>query len=96
MTVRNISFATSPNVYGTADFGNHLATTLTIAIDLAFPTTEVSFALFNGETFNQSYLINAFNGSSVVATQTLTNVAPNFNSGYGPTVKVKLPLEFTV
>jgi hypothetical protein len=78
-----ISFATKPNVYGSADFGNHLSNTLTITIDPAFLTTEVSFALFNGETFNQSYTVNAFNGTSLVANQTLTNVAPNFNSGYG-------------
>jgi hypothetical protein len=78
-----ISFATIPNVYGSADFGNHLATALTIAIDPAFATTEVSFALFNGETFNQSYTIDAFNGASLVGSQTLANVAPNFNSGYG-------------
>ena len=78
-----ISFATVPNVYGSADFGNHLSNALTIAIDPAFTTTEVSFALFNGETFNQSYSIDAFNGTNLVANQTLTNVAPNFNSGYG-------------
>lgn len=78
-----ISFATPPNVYGSADFGNHLSRTLSIAVDPAFQTAEVSFALFNGETFNQSYVVNAFNGASMVASQTLTNVAPNFNSGYG-------------
>jgi hypothetical protein len=78
-----ISFATVPNVYGTADFGNRLATALTISIDPAFTTTEVSFALFNGETFNQSYSVDAFNGATMVANQLLTNVAPNFNSGYG-------------
>ena len=78
-----IAFATTPNVYGTADFGNHLSTSLTISINPAFATTEVSFALFNGETFNQSYIVNAFNGTSLVASQTLTNVAPNFNAGYG-------------
>ena len=78
-----ISFATVPNVYGTANFGNSLSETLSIAIDPAFSTTEVSFALFNGETFNQSYAVSAFNGSSLVANQTLMSVAPNFNSGYG-------------
>ena len=78
-----ISAATPPNVYGTADFGNGLSRTLSIAIDPAFATTEVSFALFNGETFNQTYSVQAFNGASLVASQTLTNVAPNFNSGYG-------------
>ena len=78
-----IAFATKPNVYGTANFGNRLSKAITIAIDPAFTTTEVSFALFNGETFNQSYTVNAFNGASLVANQTLNNIAPNFNSGFG-------------
>lgn len=78
-----ISFASSPNVYGTADFGNNLARTLSIDIRPGFVTTEVSFALFNGETFAQSYTARAFDGNSLVASQTLSNVAPNFNSGYG-------------
>jgi hypothetical protein len=77
-----IQFATGPNVYGTANFGNGLSTTLTVNINPAFTTTEVSFALFNGETFNQSYLVNAYNGASLVASQTSANVLPNFNSGY--------------
>ncbi len=78
-----ISFATAPNVYGTADFGNRLGRELTISIDPQFSTTEVSFALFNGEVFAQSYVVNAFNGSSLVASQTLANLSPNFNAGYG-------------
>jgi hypothetical protein len=78
-----ISFATVPNVYGSANFGNQLSSALTITINPAFSTTEVSFALFNGETFNQSYTVDAFNGASLVTSQTLANVAPNFNSGYG-------------
>lgn len=77
-----IAFASAPNVYGTADFGNRLAKQLTIDINPAYMTTEVSFALFNGETFSQSYVVNAYNGSAVVASQTLSNIAPNFNSGY--------------
>ena len=78
-----IAFATVPNVYGTADFGNRLARDLTIDINPSFLTTEVSFALFNGETFNQTYSVNAFTGATLVGNQTLTNMAPNFNSGYG-------------
>lgn len=78
-----ISFASSPNVYGTADFGNGLSRTLTIDLNPAHHVSQVSFALFNGETFNQSYQVDAFNGTSLVATQTLASVAPNFNSGYG-------------
>jgi hypothetical protein len=78
-----ISFATVPNVYGSADFGNGLSEIVTISIDPAFTTTEVSFALFNGETFGQSYAVDAFNGTTLVASQMLNSIAPNFNSGYG-------------
>lgn len=80
-----ISFATPPNVYGTANFGNGLPEQLSIAIDPAFIATEVSFALFNGETFFQTYSVDAFKGTNTVpvAHQTLTSLPPNFNSGYG-------------
>ena len=78
-----IAFATAPNVYGTADFGNSLAKSLTISIDPAFTTTEVSFALFNGETFNQGYKVDAFNGANLVTSQTIATILPNFNAGYG-------------
>ncbi len=78
-----IAFATAPNVYGTANFGNGLSKTLTMDIDPAFTTTEVSFALFNGETFAQSYTVDAYNGTTLVASQTLSNLAANFQSGYG-------------
>ena len=78
-----IAFASSPNVYGTADFGNGLSRTLTIDLNSSNQVNQVSFALFNGETFNQTYQVDAFNGTALVATQTLTSVAPNFNSGYG-------------
>lgn len=78
-----ISFASAPNVYGTANFGNNLARTLTIDINASFVTNQVSFALFNGETFSQSYTSRAYDGANLLASQTLVNVAPNFNSGYG-------------
>ena len=78
-----IAFATKPNVYGSADFGNGLSKSISINVNPTFATTEVSFALFNGETFNQSYTVNAFNGATLVANQTLNSLAPNFNSGYG-------------
>ena len=78
-----IAFATVPNVYGIADFGNGVSNTMTITTDPGFATTEVSYALFNGETFNQSYSVQALNGASLVASQTLNSIAPNFNSGYG-------------
>lgn len=79
-----IAFASSPNVYGTANFGDlSLLPTLSISINPNIFTQEVSFALFNGETFTQSYTVEAFSGNTSVATQTLNNVAANFSSGFG-------------
>jgi len=83
-----IAFATAPNVYGTADFGVGLSKTLNIAVKPGFQTNEVSFALFNGETFAQTYQAFAFDGSTLVASQTLPSLAANFNSGWG-TVDLK-------
>jgi hypothetical protein len=83
-----IAYATAPNVYGTADFGVSLSKTLNIAVNPGFQTTEVSFALFNGETFAQTYQAFAYNGSTLVASQTLSSLAANFNSGWG-TVDLK-------
>jgi hypothetical protein len=77
------SFGTAPNVYGTADFGTSLSSTLTITISSLFPTTEVSFPLFNGETSAQSYVVTAFNGATIVATQNLLNLPSNGSSGFG-------------
>lgn len=78
-----ISFASAPNVYGTADFGIGLSPTIDININPGFLTNRVSFALFNGETFAQSYRATAYDGANVVGSQVLSNVAANFNSGYG-------------
>jgi len=77
-----IAYATAPNVYATADFGNGLSQDLTITVDNAFATTEVSFALFNGETVTRSYEAQAFSGSTMVASQSL-DIAGNGQSGYG-------------
>jgi len=77
-------FATPPNTYGTAGFADpSLSSTLMIALDPAFGTVdEVSFPVFNGATQLESYMINAFDGATLVATQTLSNIASNLNSGF--------------
>jgi hypothetical protein len=77
-----IVFATAPNVYGTADFGNGLSETLSVAINPSVTINEVSFALFNG-TSQQSYVATAFNGGSQVSSQTLNNVPSNNSQGFG-------------
>jgi hypothetical protein len=78
------SFGTPPNVYGTAGFGDNLSSTLTIAFNSAFGNVdEVSFPLFNGSTSTESYVVDAFDGVTMVGSQTLSNVASNGSSGFG-------------
>ena len=78
-----IIYATAPNVYGTASADGSLLNTLTISVDPSFTADEVSFALFNGETVVESYVVDAYSGSTLVASQSLSNLPSNFNSGYG-------------
>ena len=52
-------------------------------MDPAFSATEISFPVFNGETFVQSYVVTAFDGATQVAQQNLLNLAPNTSSGFG-------------
>jgi hypothetical protein len=76
------SFATPPNIYATAGFGG-LSSTLTIALNPAFGTVdEVSFPLFNGATQLETYIVNAFDGATLVATQTFSNIPANTASGF--------------
>ncbi|MEI9815153.1 MAG: PEP-CTERM sorting domain-containing protein [Acidobacteriota bacterium] len=78
------SFATSPNIYATAGFGSGLSSTLSIFINPAFGNVnEVSFPVFNGATQPVSYVVTAYNGASVVGTQTFTNLPANTASGFG-------------
>jgi hypothetical protein len=77
------SFATPPNVYGTAGFGDSLSSTLTITFDPAFSVDEVSFPILNGSTQAESYVVDAFNGATLIGTQTLSDVASNGSSGFG-------------
>jgi hypothetical protein len=79
------AFGTPPNIYGTAGFGDNLSPTLTMAFNSAFPVTQVSFPVFNGATIAESYLIDAYNGAAVVASQTLSNLPSNTSGGYAIT-----------
>jgi hypothetical protein len=76
-------FATPPNVYATAGFGTTPSSTITIAIDPAFSADEVSFPLFNGSTQTESYEADAFDGATLVASQILSDLPSNLNSGFG-------------
>lgn len=78
-----ITFASSPNVYGTADFGNSLSSTLNINFNsTALNTDHVSFALFNGETTAQSYIVTTTFADETTATTQFNNIAANWQSGY--------------
>jgi hypothetical protein len=77
-----LQYGTPPNAYGTAGFADNLSSVLTIAISPTFSTDEVSFALLNGATIPSDYLVDAYDGSTLVATQSFLNVAANSSSGF--------------
>ena len=71
-------FATSPNLYGTCSCAGLETLTITIT---SFPTTEVSFPVFNGQTFTQGYTVTAFDASNaIIGSQDLANVPSNGSS----------------
>jgi hypothetical protein len=78
------AFASGANVYGTANFTVYGLNNL-LSISTNNPTTapvnEVSFALFNGETFTESYNISVTTSDAVYNT-TISNIASNWQSGY--------------
>lgn len=77
-----IIYATPPNVYGTASGFAGYSETLTITVDPSASISEVSFPVFNGETFTQSYTVTAFDGVTQVAQEDLLNLPDNSSSGY--------------
>jgi hypothetical protein len=78
------SFATSPNVYGTCSCVSSMLADLTTTIDPSFPTSEVSFPLFNGLTTSQSYTVAAYDSSNNLLTSlNFPNIPSNQTSnGY--------------
>jgi hypothetical protein len=78
------SFETPPNVYATAGFDSSLSSTLTLTFNPSFGTvTEVSFPVINGDTVPESYIATAFDGSTAVGSQTLSDLAANSGGGFG-------------
>jgi hypothetical protein len=78
-----LGFATPPNTYGTAGFGDpSLSSTLTISVDPSFTVGEVSFALLNGATVSTDYLVDAYDGATLLASQSFLGVPSNGDSGY--------------
>jgi autotransporter-associated beta strand protein len=83
------AYVTPPNAYGTAKTGvgspnptNPLQSALTIAIDPSYSVNQVSLPVFNGAPVVLSYQVNAYSGSTMVASQTLNNI-PAFNASDG-------------
>lgn len=85
-----IVYATPPNVYGTAATSASLGLTadpsllqtLTITMNPSFATGEVSFLVLNGETETSSFVADAYDGTTLVATQAINSVASNEAEGY--------------
>jgi len=75
-------FATAPNIYGTAWFGDNLLETMTITINPSFPTSEVSFSLFNGVIPSQAYTVSAFNASDTLLISHQYVIPGNGNTGF--------------
>jgi hypothetical protein len=67
-----------PNTYATANFGDAtLQSSLTISLSGLINGTTVAGTLFNGQTFVETYIVEAFSGVTLVGTQTLTNLPAN-------------------
>ena len=75
-------FATAPNIYGTAWFGDNLLETMTITINPSFPTSEVSFSLFNGVIPSQTYTVSAFNASDMLLISHQYMIPGNGTTGF--------------
>ncbi len=77
-----ITYATLPNMYGTAGTADccGYSETLTITVDPTFAATEISFLILNGFDV-QSYVATAYDGANQVAQQTFA-LAPSHKPSY--------------
>jgi hypothetical protein len=84
-----LSFGTPPNVYATASTSvipkasPTLDSSVTVTIAPTFTVDEISFPLFNGMQAVESYTIDAFDGSTQVGQEVLSDLATNNSSGHG-------------
>jgi hypothetical protein len=68
----------SPNTYGTADFGDpSLLPAITLNLPAAELVTLVTGVLFNGQPVPESYTLTAFSGINQVGSNSFTNVQAN-------------------
>jgi len=78
-----VTLLTPPNVYATSGFGDGLDSTITITMNPSFLVTDVSFPLYNAATSPESYVVDAYDGTTLVASQTLTNIPGTLQLGTG-------------
>jgi hypothetical protein len=76
---------TPPNLYGTTDVADpSLLSTITLTLPSAEDIVSVSGVLFNGQPITEDYVVNAFSGATLVATNAFASMAPDFStSGFG-------------
>jgi hypothetical protein len=75
---------TPPNLYGTVDFADpSLLSTITLTLPSAEDIVSVTGVLFNGQPIPENYVVNAFSGASLVATNTFTMAAVSSTSAFG-------------
>jgi hypothetical protein len=68
----------APNAYGTADFADpSLLSTITLTLPSAEDITSVTGVLFNGQTFAENYVVDAFSGATLVAQDIFNGVQAN-------------------
>jgi hypothetical protein len=74
-----------PNAYGTTDVADpSLVSTITLTLPSAEDITSVTGVLFNGQPLPETYVVDAFSGANMVASQTFTNMpADSDPSGFG-------------
>jgi hypothetical protein len=82
-----IVFASKPNSYSTASPNvaqgdPSLSSVIDIAVDPSLACNEVSLALFNGNTMPVDYMVSAFNGTTLLGSQTFNAVPSNLNQGF--------------
>jgi hypothetical protein len=79
------SHGSAPNLYGTADFADpSLLSTITLTLPSAEDITSVTGVLFNGQPISENYVVEAFSGATLIASQIFTNMAADSStSGFG-------------
>ncbi|MEN6448862.1 MAG: PEP-CTERM sorting domain-containing protein [Thermoguttaceae bacterium] len=77
-----MSYASSPNLYATANNDSALSPNLAVTTDPSFTVSHVEGILFNGLITSASYTVEAYLGTTLVDSEVFADVPPNSSSGY--------------